>query len=66
MILIQRLISKKAVKLRAPQNDEAEKGIEKENLRKYSLTEKVEIIKEVQELEKKNPLLKKNKKVKNN
>lgn len=63
VILIQRLISKKAVKLRVPQNDEEEKGIEKENLRKYSLTEIVEIIKEVQELVKKDPLLKTNKNV---
>ncbi|MDX9799936.1 MAG: hypothetical protein RBT69_01220 [Spirochaetia bacterium] len=63
VILIQRLITKKAVKLRAPQAEEQENEAEKESVRKYSLTEIIEIIKEVQELVKKDPLLKSNKNV---
>ena len=61
VILLQRLISKKAVKSKTPQNEED--SLQNEMEKSYSVTEVGEIIKQFQDELKKNPDLKSNKNV---
>ena len=63
VILIQRLISKKSIRLKAPGNDESEVQDKDEQTREYSLAEIGGIVKEVQDLAGKDPSLKSNKNV---
>ncbi len=63
VMLIQRLITKKAIKLKYAQNENQENAQEAEPQKQYSIAEIGEIIKEVQELVKADNNLKSNKNV---